>query len=376
LTGEGGELRARVVADAAELDELADDWRRLAAERGNAFVTPDWAFAALATIDRDAEPRVVAVNDPAGRLVGVLPLVDGGGGPLRFAGSRPADRLHPAASLADEDRVAAAAAVALARHADGRLTAHFDRVDTEARWPQAFADAVRPRLRVVAQPPEELPYIPLAGRSYDEFMATRSRGLRSQVGRRRRALEKDHEVSLTVVDEPARLQPALAELFRLHDLRSDASGRASSLDGPGVREFHNAFLGPALERGWLRLCLLEVDGTSIAAWYGWSIGGRYAYYQAGFDPAWSRSSPGMLLLADTIRLATEEGASEYDLLRGDEAFKRRFADDARQGASLTVAGRFSPALGRAAAARRLRTLWRRLPEDARARLRRLRGDGA
>jgi CelD/BcsL family acetyltransferase involved in cellulose biosynthesis len=365
-----------VVDDAGELDDLADDWRALATERGNAFVTPEWASAALATIDRDAEPRVVAVQDAAGTLVGVLPLVGGDRGPLRFAGSRPADQLHPAARLADEDRVAAAAAIALARHEGGRLTARFDRVDIEARWPQAFADAVRPRLRMVAQPAEELPYIPLAGSSYDEFMATRSRGLRSQVGRRMRALEKEHEVSLTVVGEAGRLEPALAELFRLHDLRSDASGRDSSLDGPGVREFHHAFLAPALERGWLRLCLLEVDGAAIAAWYGWSIGGRYAYYQAGFDPAWSRSSPGMLLLAQTIRLATEEGASEYDLLRGDEAFKRRFADDARRGTSLTVARRFSPALGRAAVTRRLRTLWRRLPEDGRARLRRLRGDRA
>jgi CelD/BcsL family acetyltransferase involved in cellulose biosynthesis len=364
-----------VVVDVGELGELAGDWSRLATERGNAFVTPEWTFAALATIDRDAEPRIVVVHDPGGELVGVLPVVCDGGA-LRFAGSRPADRLHPAAAAADEERVAAAAALALARHEGRRLTARFDRVDTEDRWPQAFADAGRPRLRVVAQPPEELPYIPLGGRSYDDFIATRSRGLRSQVGRRKRALEKEHEVSLTVVDSPAGVEPALDELFRLHDLRTDASGRLSSLDLPGVREFHRVFVPVALERGWLRLCLLEVDGGSIAAWYGWSIGGRYAYYQAGFDPEWSRSSPGMLLLAETIRLAAEEGAAEYDLLRGGEAFKRRFADDARMGASLTLAPRFAPAVIRAAAGRRLRVLWRGLPEGARTRLRRLRGDGA
>jgi hypothetical protein len=67
----------------------------------------------------------------------------------------------------------------------------------------------------------------------------------------------------------------------------------------------------------------------VAAWYGWSYGGRYAYYLAGFDPAWSRHSVGLLLLAHTIRAAAEEGAAEYDLLRGDEDYKDRFATGRR-----------------------------------------------
>jgi CelD/BcsL family acetyltransferase involved in cellulose biosynthesis len=119
----------------------------------------------------------------------------------------------------------------------------------------------------------------------------------------------------------------------------------------------------------LRLLLLCVDGAPIAAWYGWMIGGRYAYYQAGFDPAWSRSSPGLVLLAETVRIATEEGAREYDLLRGDEDFKFRFAAGTRTGRSLSMAVPGHPAALRASAANLARLAWHRLPERSRMRLR-------
>ena len=59
--------------------------------------------------------------------------------------------------------------------------------------------------------------------------------------------------------------------------------------------------------------------------------------QAGFEPAWSRYSVGFLLLAETVREAIAEGAVEYDLLVGDEAFKARFATGERLGSTVLLA---------------------------------------
>ena len=80
-------------------------------------------------------------------------------------------------------------------------------------------------------------------------------------------------------------------------------------------------------RGWLRLWLMEWDGEPVAAWYGWRVGDRYSFYNAGFDPGRSKLSPGMVMLATVIRSAFEEGAREFDFLLGDEAYKARFADE-------------------------------------------------
>ena len=55
--------------------------------------------------------------------------------------------------------------------------------------------------------------------------------------------------------------------------------------------------------------------------YSFAYEGIYYDYQKGFDPAWSRYSPGQLMLAHLIKEAIEDGAWKLDLLRGDEDYK-------------------------------------------------------
>ena len=136
-----------------------------------------------------------------------------------------------------------------------------------------------------------------------------------------------------------------------------------------AREFQLDFARAARAHDWLRLWFLEVDETPVAAWYGWSIGGRYLYYQAGFDPAWSDSSPGLVLLAHTIEAALEEGACEYDMLLGDEAFKTRFATASRTGRTLVVVRTAHVARALVTADVALRRLAHRLPAPIHDRVR-------
>jgi CelD/BcsL family acetyltransferase involved in cellulose biosynthesis len=363
------DLRVEVVTSNDQLRELSGDWRRLATSRGNAFVTPEWFFAALRTVDAKSTPFVPVASDQGGELRGLLPLVQDEMGGLRFGGAGPADRLHPAAASADESAVAAAAAEALARRLGRRQVIRFDRVDSGADWPKAFAASWRPRLAIVERAAEDLPYVDLEGFTWEQYLATRSRGLRSQLGRKMRSLEREHEVAIRQPRAAGDVAEALDALFHLHDLRWSGSGRVSSFDKERVRELHREFVPAALEQGWLRLCVLEVDERPIAAWYGWSLDGRFAYYQAGFDPAWSSHSPGLLLLGETVRLAIAEGASEYDLLRGDESFKQRFANGVRKGRTLLLARRSHPIVVRDTVTGPLRAGWRRIPQSGQARVR-------
>ena len=116
---------------------------------------------------------------------------------------------------------------------------------------------------------------------------------------------------------------------------------------------------------------MEIDGQAVAAWYGWRLGWRYAYYLAGFDPRWAHRSVGFLLIAQTVRAAIAEGATEYDLLLGDEAYKRRFATGSRRVETVMLTRARDPIrpLFRAEAA--LRSGYRRLPPQVADRLRAL-----
>ena len=57
------------------------------------------------------------------------------------------------------------------------------------------------------------------------------------------------------------------------------------------------------------------------------LGDVELYYQSGRDPAHDRDSVGFVLLCHTIRTALEDGVEAYWFLRGDEAYKGRFAEE-------------------------------------------------
>jgi CelD/BcsL family acetyltransferase involved in cellulose biosynthesis len=354
------------------LDALADEWRRLAVRRGNPFITPEWFQAWLRAYGPGWAPHVAVVRSPDGGLQGLVPLIRSTGARRATLRSCRGDRFHPVAEPGDEEAVAAAAATALAPRDRPVGSLVLDNVDSDAGWWPALAAAAPAGLATVKRPEIPLPFVELQGLSWEQYLAGRSRDLRSQLGRKMRSLHREHEVRVRRTQRREELPDDLSSLFALHEARWAQRGDVSAFAKPAVRAFHADFAAAALERGWLRLYLLEVDGAPIAASYGWLIGTRWSYLQAGLDPAWSRHSPGFLLLAETIREAISQGASEYDMLLGNEAYKLRFATSSRRGHTVVLARRSDSLVRLSAASRaRLRGAWQRLPAGSRAHAKKL-----
>ena len=158
-------------------------------------------------------------------------------------------------------------------------------------------------------------------RGWDAYLAGRSANFRQQVRRKERDLRR-HGARFRLTESPDRLQADMDTLFALHRARWQ---NGDSSFGSDTEPFHREFARLALERGWLRLWILELDGAPAAAWYGFRFGNAESYYQAGRDPRWDRASVGFVLLAHTIREAAGDGMREYRLLDGGEPFKYRFA---------------------------------------------------
>jgi CelD/BcsL family acetyltransferase involved in cellulose biosynthesis len=342
-------------------DALADAWRRLAELRENPFLTPEW-YRAWLQANPAEEPFAIAWRVD-GEVRGVLPLVRVAGGPirtLRFAGARRGDWFTPACRLEDEAAMAAACAELLKGERGGwRL--QLDRIDCESAWPQALwgegvARSVAPAR---SRRTDVLPYIAFGEDGYEGYLAERSRNFRSQLGRRRRKLEREHGLGFRATTEPGQLDADFDTFFQLHDERwSDRGG--SSSDSEEVRAFQREFAGAALERGWLRLWIAEADGAPRAAWYGWRIGDRYCYSLSGLSKDYESFALGTVLLAHTIEQAAAEGAQIYDLMWGDEGYKQRFETDRRDTATWVLSRRGHPSRllvgARTALERRARSL--------------------
>jgi CelD/BcsL family acetyltransferase involved in cellulose biosynthesis len=366
-------LSVEVIDREGALVPVLDEWRRLAALRGNAFVTPEWYLAALNTLHGGAVPAVAVMRGGDGAVGGLLPLVNcrssRGHRLISLPGTRFGDIFHPVAAQEDEVKVATTVAPLLARHVGARCQLDLGRVGAGAGWWRELARAWPGRMTVVPQPEEVLPYIALDGFDWQGYLATRSGQFRSQLKRKMRSLERDHEVRVRRSETAEEVLNDLDTLFDLHDARWEERPGASSFADWEARELHRAFAPAAHEHGWLRLYVLEVDGAAAAAWYGWHVGDRFSYYQAGFDPAWSRYSVGFLLLAETVREGIAEGTAEYDLLVGDEAFKGRFATGERRGSSVLLAPPVSRTRLTASVKRVARSGVRAMPGPARDRIR-------
>jgi CelD/BcsL family acetyltransferase involved in cellulose biosynthesis len=106
----------------------------------------------------------------------------------------------------------------------------------------------------------------------------------------------------------------LTQFFRLHETRWGALE-------PRLRQFYTETARGLLASGELRLCMLEIEGSPVAAAYAFTRGETLYYYLTGYDAAMSKVSPGALLLEWMIEQARAEGVAEIDFLRHTEAYK-------------------------------------------------------
>lgn len=325
------------------LDALRPEWDALAAEAGNPFLT--WEFCDAWWRHRGRGELEVHVVRDGDRPVAILPLFRDGR-TLAFLGDGDADIVGPVCAPADVERAAAALRELVASGPAATLDARW--LPGDRRWAQLLGGRAIERTAC--------PQIRIGGRSWDELLASRSANFRSQAGRRRRALERDHAVTIRRTGSPGELGPDLDTLFRLHELRFGDVSVAFA----GAREaVHRGFAAAALERGWLALWTLELDGEAAASLYVFRFGGIDWYYQSGRDPRFERERVGFVLLCAAIEDACAAGQEAFSLLLGGEAYKDRFADE-DPGLVRVVAGRGVTSARAGVALRRARSAVGRL----------------
>jgi CelD/BcsL family acetyltransferase involved in cellulose biosynthesis len=301
------------------LEAAAGDWEALAERADNIFATREWLSIWWDHFG-GGDLLLLGSRRPDGRLAAIVPLYRSRLGParvLRFLGHGPSDELGPVCDPVDGPAVAQALQNALRDGSLGGWDALLaEQLLREKGWSDLLGGTVARE--------ESSPVLRARGQSFEEVLASRSRNFRQQVRRRERKLLREHGLRYRLADDPARLDVDLTALFELHAARWAETG--STAFSPDRQAFHREFARLALERGWLRFWLAEVDGAPIAALYGFRFADSELYYQSGRDPAWDPYAVGFVLLAHSVKAALEEGASEYRLLRGGEPYKQRFAD--------------------------------------------------
>jgi CelD/BcsL family acetyltransferase involved in cellulose biosynthesis len=301
-----------------EIDALEDEWLTLGQRTGNLFATWEWNSIWWKHLGAGHTLLAAACRDEAGALIGLLPAYRARrAGPVslvRLLGHGQGDRLGPICLPSDRPRVSAALRVALRSEPWSNALILAEHLPAEDGWQESLGARRLGR--------EASPVLDIAAPSWEDFLAGLSTHLRKQVRYQERRLAREHAPRYRLVTGEEELPAALDAMFELHGTRWGALGAAEFAHAQG---FHRDFAARALERGWLRLWLLEVDGRAMAAWYGFRFANADWHYQSGRDPSWDRFSVGAVLLVHTIRDCVESGIPRYHFLRGGESYKLRFA---------------------------------------------------
>jgi len=318
------------------LEQVRDDWDRLAEGAGHVFATWEWISSRWEQLAGERELYSFAVRDSQDRVRVILPFYVGVSRPVRIARFIGYGDLNSPLCAHDYRPLAAAAIRRVLGRGGGACQALLGESMPAAEGWRGLLGA-----RVLDEHPD--PLLHINGSGWEDFLAARSRRFRKRTRQQERRLERDFELVYRLADDPARIDADIDDLFRLHSMRwgGDTTG---VFEGERGEQQRVAIKG-ALERGWLRLWFLELDGRTAAADLAWRWRGSEWAMNCGRDPEFDKQSVGAVLMSHAVREACEDRVCTYRLLQGDAAYKLDFADDVWTSETLLVG---SGVLGRLA----------------------------
>jgi CelD/BcsL family acetyltransferase involved in cellulose biosynthesis len=175
--------------------------------------------------------------------------------------------------------------------------------------------------RLLVEPDKTSPIVDTTG-DPDAYAKT----LGSTLRRRRRKLQREHEVELRLDDGGEDLAAALELGFAIEASGWKTRNGTAILSHPNTRAFYTALARAYRARGELVLGTLTVDGRAVAWHFTLRRAGRLYMLKTGYLEDAAKSAPGLMLHLLTIEHCFADPAIEaYELLGHTERWKREFA---------------------------------------------------
>jgi CelD/BcsL family acetyltransferase involved in cellulose biosynthesis len=305
----------------------------LAASTDNFFTTAAWWRSVLAAgMPDSAEPCFLVCSDQT-RPVAIFPLQRLDGGRALQSLTNPYTCCYQPLLAPDLD----ATAVRRAGRAFGRFCRGWPVVRLEA-----LAEDFPPLAPLIAGIRQQGLFVsryahfgnrhePIAGRSWEQYLAARPGALRETI---RRKLKRS-QATLDIVRTPQAIEAGIAAYEEIY-------ARSWKVPEPYPR-FNAEMMRQAAGEGALRLGLLHAQGRAVAAQIWIVLAGRATVLKLAHDEADKELSPGTLLTALMLRdLIDRERVTEIDFGRGDDAYKQSWVTQRRQRIGIIVSNPLRP----------------------------------
>lgn len=306
------------------------EWKELMKRDPNRhiFSTPEWNKTWWAEFKADKELLILRMYRE-GEIAALVPLYvkrEGDRAVLRFIGGIDlTDYLGPICSLEDRDSVARATAAWLQ---DAPIP--WDEFDAHNMpVPFGFAeflvDHADRRGFEITLDQEETSAVLVLPSSWEEYEGSLDSKGRHELRRKRRRLAREHpDVRVRSATE----ETLAADLKTFVDMHRGAEGMKGHFMRPDIATFFERMADAFMPLGWLRLDLLEIGGSAVAATFGFQLERTFYLYNSAYEPEVRRLSPGLVLVSELVQRAIDEGREQFDFLRGPERYKYQLGAEA------------------------------------------------
>jgi CelD/BcsL family acetyltransferase involved in cellulose biosynthesis len=156
--------------------------------------------------------------------------------------------------------------------------------------------------------------------TWEEYLQSLNKKQRHEMRRKARNVERDYQVELVFLETSSNIED---ETKRFIELMRYAEKKAAFLT-PETEQFLLGFAKNSEKPACLQFASLMLNGEQAAAYLNFTCDKKLWVYNTGWNPDFSKASPGWVLLGKLIQWAIENGLDEVDLMRGDEEYKYRF----------------------------------------------------
>ena len=330
-------LHSYVITDLESLsDSLVARWNQLAA---NPLQRWEWLGSWFRAYQDDFKLCVIVVADEADQVVGIAPWCIENrlstGQTLQFLGSGKActDHLSLLVDSAHQSSV-------VNQIAEWMLHDHAADVRGESESPtwdlleligvdqddksiNALTTVLREKGMDVQQSEGMGCYVIDLPESWEAYVRMRSKSGRREIRLALRSVD-DGRVEVVRIKDRTQLAHYWNHFVQLHQRRRADAGTTGCFDFPPFESFLRDAAEQLLDSGLLQFLIASADGKPVAAQFAVADESGWYFYQSGMEPDAKDLRPGLSLFCHAIRSSIQTERKQFDMMRGDEAYKLRW----------------------------------------------------
>jgi len=156
--------------------------------------------------------------------------------------------------------------------------------------------------------------------TWDSYLKMLAGKQRHEIRRKLRRLNEAGEIRLRVIKRPAEISENMDTFFSM--FKASRPDKSEFLTDQMV-SFFSLLAQRMAQQGFLRMYFLDIDRMPAAGVMCFDFNNILFLYNNGYNPQFSHLSPGFLSKVYSIRNSIDQGKLRYDLLKGDEGYKKR-----------------------------------------------------